>query len=131
MHVTRILLAVLTFSPAPATAECLHYDLSDVTLQGQVIRGAPSKASTTKGSSPQDSWYFVTSQPICIAGDKDNQSVAATHRFKIWPSGRETFDSYAGRTAQISGHFFPTYIPHFHSYLIFEVTSIQALSDGT
>jgi len=131
MHVTRILQVVLAFSSAAATAECLHYDLPDVTLRGQVIRGAPSTTSTTKSSSPQQSWYFVTSQPICIAGDKDNQSVAATHRFAIWPSGSETFDSYAGRPVQISGHFLPTYIPHFHSYLIFEVNSIQALSDGT
>jgi len=129
MHVTRILQVVLEFSPAAATAECLHYDLPDVTLQGQIIRGASSTA--TKSSSPQHSWYFAISQPICIAGDKDNQSVAATRRFEIWPATRETFDSYAGRTVQVSGHFFPTYIPHFHSYLIFEVTSVQALSGGT
>ncbi len=130
MHAARVLQVLLAFCPSVASAAaCLHYDLPDITLQGHVVRGAPLTTRATNGSDSQAdrSWYFVTTRSLCITGGNNNLPVKATRRFEIWPpGGHENFDLHVGHTVKITGHFLPTYIPHFHSYLIFGVTSVEA-----
>lgn len=124
MRSARFLRLLLALCPsAAATAGCLHYDVPNVTMQGQIVRSA---SSFDKGSSTEHPWYLVTTHSFCVAGGSGNLPIQSADRFEIWPPDGVNLDSYVGHTVKIAGHFLPTYIPHFHSYPIFAVTSVEA-----
>ena len=124
MRAAQVLQLLLALCPsAAATARCLHYDVPDVTMQGQIVLGA---SNFGKGSGTEHHWYLVTTHSFCLTGGSNNLPVQAANRFEIWPPGGANFDRYVGNTVKIGGRFLPTYIPHFHSYPIFAVTSVEA-----
>jgi hypothetical protein len=124
MHALFMLLAL-----APAEVQphpCMHYDIPDALIVGQIVRGemvvAPGQSA---GREADFRWYVDANLDVCISGDRDNLDVRAARHIEIWPNYSAHLGQFKGRTVSIRGHFLPTWIPHYHDYPIFAVTTVE------
>jgi len=122
----RALVAVLIIGlPSVAvSATCLHYDVPDIVLQGHIYPYEPPASSSVTAVHVG---YFVASHSICLDGDEGNLAAKDVRRFSyVLASGNhQDIAAYKGQLVSVTGHFLPTYIPHYHPTPIFVVVSVQ------
>ena len=128
-----LLLASIIPVAIPTTAaasECLHYDLPAVQISGRISREPLIPVATATAEQPEYAWYFEPAKPLCVDPGPENLgnlAMADVKRFEIVPPTEQSgFDSYLGQNVLIVGLFVPTYLPHFHSNLMFTVESVPA-----
>ena len=131
-----LIVPLLALLPFPAAhAKCLHFDIPDVTLRGRIERGELQLAPEFRNRDLQESdyrWSMRVDAPICLS-EKGNEPVGSFNRFEIFPgdSGTAQFAHMDGQTVEVTGHFLPTWIPHYHEFPIFVATSIAGVSGKT
>jgi hypothetical protein len=125
-----ILLAVL---PRVGFAEdCLSYGKTGATLTGYLTRHKVESRSIGKDPVPitQTAWMLYTPTPFCVTAEKGSGDIAVEGGsiVEIWPSGASGSDSdlvpLIGRKVRVVGSLAPTYLPHYHAYLILQLHSI-------
>jgi len=124
MYRALVAVFIVSFPTAAALAACLHYDVPDIVLQGHIYSYEPPSSSS---SSTVHVGYFVTTRPICLRGDENNLAAKDVRRFSyVMASGNhQDIASYKRQLVAVTGHFLPTYIPHYHPVPIFVVVSVQ------
>jgi hypothetical protein len=123
----RTLTVLLGSLPVTAIADgCFHFDIPNFTLQGRVTRGERQTAPGQETKDDRDyHWYLKFTTPICVSG-KGNDTVNGSLQTEIWPDARSpSLGSLDGLTLRVTGHFLPTYNPHYHAYLIFVLESVE------
>ena len=129
MRHLRALIVLLGSLPVAAVAdECLHFDVPNFTLQGRVVRGERQEAGGRETKDDQDHhWYLKFTKPICVSG-KGSDTVTSALQTELWSrGGGSPLGSADGQIVRITGYFLPTYIPHYHAYLIFTVESFEVV----
>ena len=128
MHARLLWLVVLLISAPALARDCLHYGLPDFLVEGRLSRGEATETSMN-GQESAHKWYLETSEPFCLSavvGSSDTPR-DCVRRFEVWPTeGEAPLREHQDRLVVISGHFLPSEIPHYHEYLIFSASAIQA-----
>jgi hypothetical protein len=123
----RTLIVLVASLPVAASAEeCFHFDIPNLTIQGRVTRGERQTSAGHETNDERDyHWSLKFSKPICVAG-KGNDTVEGALQTELWPTGdASSLGSLDGRSVRVTGHFLPTHIPHYHSYLIFTAEFVE------
>jgi hypothetical protein len=129
LRLLRALMALLSSMPVAAYAdECFHFDTPNSTLNGRITRGERQTAAGHETNEDRDfHWYLQFAKPICVAG-KGSDMVSGALQAELWLSGDTSpLGSLDGRVVRVTGHFLPTYVPHYHAYLIFIADSVDVV----
>jgi hypothetical protein len=118
--------------PVTAVAdECLHFDVPNFTLEGRLVRGERQAANGRKTNDGQNyRWYLKFTKPICVSGE-GNDTVEGALQTELWArGGGSPLESVDGQIVRATGHFLPTYIPHYHVNLIFTAESLEVAAQA-
>lgn len=127
MRLLRTLIVFFGSLPVAAIAEdCLHFGAPNLTLHGRVIKGERQTAVGYETGDDRDYyWYLQFTAPICVSG-KGSDTVKGATKASLWlPKSGSSLGSWDGRTVRAKGRFAPTYMPHYHSYLIFVAANLE------
>ena len=131
----KLLWALLGLLPlSTAYAACAHYGPPDISLTGRVVRGALQTAPGYHAQHHINSdyyWSIKTVAPFCLSANANlgDMFINGAHEAQLWPSSAtimERIGQLNGVAVQVTGHFMPTQIPHYHPYSIFVVSAIHA-----
>lgn len=136
MTTFRLLVPILMLMllASPATARCLHYEPSPVTLTGEVrsrtVPGPPNYSNIARGDIPEKIYLLELSEPVCVSGDPtsnlNNKSQADLTEIQL-SIPAEKVRGLVGRRVQVSGTLFGAHTGHHRTPVVLRVSKLKAL----
>jgi len=110
-------------SAADQSGACLHYGRPHVSLEGRIT----NVKSVNSAGTPDNHWYIDTMAPVCVSADDHlgDLGVPNTRHIEFFPPHIGNLGALDGQYVRLTGEFMHTYIPHYHAYPIFQVSSME------
>jgi len=120
---TNELRRVLERSATDQSGACLHYGRPHVSIEGRIT----NVKSVNSVGTPDDHWYIDTVAPVCVSADDHfhDLEVPNTRHIEFFPPHIGNLGALDGQYVRLTGEFMHTYIPHYHAYPIFQVSSME------
>ena len=126
MHPRKTLAALLTIAPMVAGAsDCLLYGKAGTSVTGILSRARVETRSIGESAAPVTvtRWMLDTSAPFCVNGNdaQGNIAMSGASSLELFPSNESALVPFIGKRVRVVGELMPTYLPHYHAYLIMRV----------
>ena len=114
--------------------DCLTYQASSVTLQGEITRktfaGRPNFESIEDGDEPETYWILHVTQPVCVDGDQNIPNGDITEndvtdiQLILDEKQYATYKELPGKSVSVTGKLLHAISGHHHTNLLMKVAEI-------
>jgi hypothetical protein len=117
-----------------AEPQCLTYGLAGTLLEGELTR--VTMETRTKGSPPVPvkvvRWMLETHLPFCVVGNEDigDIPVRGASSIELLFDDSRLLSKLIGSRVRVTGEIMNSMAPHYHAYLIMQVSSVGAVSSN-
>ena len=119
--------------PAAVWAEhCLEYDQPGTVLAGSLVRLHFNAKNSDGEIVPQSYWQLRRIEPFCVdpgESSHGNIRMQGASIVELWPpsDSESDLEGLDGERIEVRGRIVPTFMPHYHSELIFSADSVRRL----